>query len=77
MFSNLVKEHRYEQLKMLSLDMKGLSGTIGAEDMNREIDEIQKLLVYKKYDSLPNYVGIYKREMVKLSESIHMYIQTQ
>jgi CheY-like chemotaxis protein len=76
-FATLVSEHRYEQLKMLCLDMRGLSGTIGAEDMNVKIDEIQKLLLYNKHDLLHNYIDIYKKELLKLTKSIHLYIQTK
>ena len=76
-FENLINEHRYEQLKMLCLDMRGLSGTIGAEDMNVKIDEIQKLLLYNKHDLLHSYIDIYKKELLKLAKSIHLYIQTK
>jgi CheY-like chemotaxis protein len=74
-FATLVSEHRYEQLKMLCLDMKGLSGTIGAEDMNVKIEEVQKLLLYNKYELLNSYVDIYKKELLKLMKSIHTYIE--
>jgi CheY-like chemotaxis protein len=74
-FATLVMEHRYEQLKMLCLDMKGLSGTIGAEDMNVKIEEVQKLLLYNKYELLNSYVDIYKKELLKLMKSIHTYIE--
>ncbi len=74
-FATLVSEHRHEQLKMLCLDMRGLSGTIGAEDMNVKIDEIQKLLLYNKHELLYSYVDIYKKELLKLAKSIHLYIQ--
>ena len=76
-FATLVSEHRHEQLKMLCLDMMGLSGTIGAEDMNVKIDEIQKLLLYNKHELLYSYVDIYKKELLKLAKSIHLYIQTK
>jgi len=76
-FETLVTEHRYEQLKMLCLDMAGLSGTIGAEDMNGKIEEIQKLLLYKKYELLESYITIYKKELLKLAQSIHLYIETK
>jgi len=76
-FEKLVNEHRYEQLKMLCLDMRGLSGTIGAKDMNIKIDEIQKLLLYNKHDLLHSYIDIYKKELLKLAKSIHLYIQTK
>ncbi len=74
-FKNLVNEHRYEQLKMLCLDMSGLSGTIGAKDMNVKIDEIQKLLLYNNYNLLHSYIDVYRKELLKLDKSIHMYIQ--
>jgi len=76
-FSTLVSEHRYEQLKMLCLDMRGLSGTIGAEEMNVRIIEVQKLLLYNNHELLHNYVDIYKKELLKLIKSIHLYIQTK
>jgi CheY-like chemotaxis protein len=76
-FENLVHDHRHEQLKMLCLDMRGLSGTIGAEEMNIKIDEIQKLLLYNKHDLLHSYVDVYKKELLKLAKSIHLYIQTK
>ena len=76
-FEKLVNEHRHEQLKMLCLDMRGLSGTIGAEDMNIKIDEIQKLLLYNKHDLLHSYIDVYKKELLKLAKSIHLYIQTK
>ena len=76
-FATLVSEHRHEQLKMLCLDMKGLSGTIGAEDMNVKIEEVQKLLLYNKHELLGSYVEIYKKELLKLMKSIHTYIETK
>jgi len=76
-FATLVSEHRYEQLKMLWLDMKGLSGTIGAEGMNVKIEKKQKLLLYNKHDLLHSYIDVYKKELLKLAKSIHLYIQTK
>jgi len=75
-FSNLVKEQRYEQLKMLCLDMKGLSGAIGAMEMNNNIEEIQKILLYKKFELLPNYIEIYSKELSVLTESLHLYLKS-
>jgi len=76
-FETLVNEHRYEQLKMLCLDMRGLSGTIGAEEMNVKIVEIQKLLLYSKHELLHSYIDVYKKELLKLAKSIHLYIQVK
>ena len=76
-FENLVNEHRHEQLKMLCLDMRGLSGAIGAEDMSVKIDEVQKLLLYNKHELLHSYIDVYKKELSKLAKSIHLYIQVK
>ncbi len=75
-FANLVKEHRFEQLKMLCLDMKGLTGAIGATEMNKNIEEVQKILLYKKFELLPNYIEIYKKELSTLIQSLHLYLKS-
>lgn len=75
-FANLVKEHRYEQLKMLCLDMKGLSGTIGAMEMNKSIEEIHKILLYKKFELLPDYIETYNKELSTLIQSVHLYLKS-
>ena len=74
-FANLVKEKRYAQLKMLCLDMKGLTGTVGALEMNGRIDEVQKLLLYNKHELLPDYVELYKNELETLVQSTAVYLQ--
>ena len=75
-FANLVKEHRFEQLKMLCLDMKGLTGAIGAMEMNKNIEEIYKILIYKKFELLPDYIEIYDKELSKLIQSLHLYLES-
>jgi len=75
LFVKLVKEHRYEQIKMLCLDMKGLTGTIGAKDMYTLIIEIYQQIAYNKKELLPNYVDVYQKELAKLNESIERYIR--
>ena len=74
-FEKLVHEHRYAQLKMLCLDMKGLSGTIGAKEMNIHISEVQKLLLYNKQDQLPGFITIYRKELKRLISSIDLYLK--
>jgi len=76
-FEKLVNEHRYEQLRMLCLDMKGLSGSIGASDMHIKIDEIHKLILYNKHNLLVNYIDVYRKELLKLVQSIDLYIKAQ
>jgi len=74
LFSNLVTEHRYAQIKMLCLDMKGLTGTIGATDMHVLVTEISLLLLYKKEALLSNYKKTYAFEIKKLRNSIELYL---
>ena len=73
LFTKLVREHRYEQVKMLCLDMKGLTGAIGATDMHKLINEIHQHIVYNKQELLPNYIGTYQKESQKLNNSIKHY----
>jgi CheY-like chemotaxis protein len=74
-FATLVREQRYAQLKMLCLDMKGLTGSIGADDMHEEIGEIYKLLLYNKFDLLPTYIKVYSKELMSLVRSIELYLE--
>jgi CheY-like chemotaxis protein len=73
-FVKLIQEHRYEQVKMLCVDMRGLTGTIGAEDMHTLVTEILQQLLYKKYDMLVNFKERYIFEIQKLKRSIDKYI---
>lgn len=73
-YTKLIKEHRYEQVKMLCVDMKGLTGAIGAHDMHTLIVEILQLLLYKKYDLLGNYQEKYIFEVNILNRSIKKYL---
>jgi len=73
-FEKLVKEHRYEQIKMLCIDMKGLSGAIGAYDMHTLMTEILQLILYKKYDLVANYKEKYIFEIKTLNRSIKKYL---
>ncbi len=74
LFAKLVREHRYEQIKMLCLDMKGLTGTIGAKEMHELINQISQCLIYNKQELLVNYTDVYQQEFRKLVESIKEYI---
>jgi len=77
LFEKLVREHRYEQIKMLCLDMKGLTGTIGAKEMYKLILEIQQKVLLNKKEVLVDYTEPYKRELSRLHEAIEHYIQSQ
>ena len=73
-FVKLIQEHRYEQVKMLCVDMRGLTGTIGAEEMHTLVTEILQQLLYKKYDMLVNFKEKYVFEIKTLKRSIDKYI---
>jgi len=74
LFVKLVAEHRFEQIKMLCVDMRGLAGTIGAYDMQDLVTDILQQLLYKKYDFLGNYKEKYIFELKILNRSIRQYI---
>ncbi len=74
-FVKLIREQRFEQIKMLCVDMRGLTGSIGAEDMHNLMTEILQQLMYKKYDIFPKYKEKYIFEINTLNKSIAEYIQ--
>jgi len=73
-FVKLIDEHRYEQVKMLCVDMRGLAGTIGASDMQELMTGILSQLLYKKYEFMANYKEKYIFELRILNRSISQYI---
>jgi CheY-like chemotaxis protein len=74
-FEKLVAEHRYEQIRMLCVDMRGLTGAIGADDMYLLINEIHQRLIYNKKELLPNYIEKYRFEIKNLRRSIRRFIE--
>ena len=74
LFEKLVKEQRFTQLKMLCLDMKGLTSTIGAKEMHTIINEIHQYLIYNKPELLDGYISRYKTEFSKFKNSIEIYL---
>ncbi len=73
--AKLIREHRYEQVKMLCVDMRGLSGAIGAKDMHHLVNEILQQLLYKKHDKLFKYQEKYIFGIQTLNRSIERYIE--
>ena len=74
-FAKLIREHRYEQVKMLCVDMRGLSGAIGAKEMHNLMTEILQQLVYKRHESLAKYQERYIFGIETLNRSIGKYIE--
>jgi len=75
LYKKLVEQRRYEQLKALCIDMRGLTGTIGAKEMHDLILEIHQYLLYGKYHYLSGYVERYHSELSKLLKSIKSYMK--
>ena len=73
-FERLVREQRYGQIKILCMEMKGLTGTIGAKNMHVVINEIHQYLIYKKPELLDNYIEKYKTELARLNGAIVTYL---
>lgn len=74
-FEKLVQDQRFEQLRMLCVDIKGLSGAIGATDMHSLSLEILQRLLFKKYELIPTFVDRYRDKINILTESIDIYIK--
>jgi CheY-like chemotaxis protein/signal transduction histidine kinase len=74
LFQKLVKEHRYEQVRMLCIDMRGLTGTIGAYDMLEVVNKIHHALLYNNQGALPEFIGRYHHEIIRLNHSIEAYL---
>jgi len=75
-FKKLVADFRYEQLRMLCVDVKGLSGAIGAEEMHDLTTEILQRLLYKKYEIIPTFVEKYIKELHRINNSIDEYLNS-
>lgn len=73
-FERLVREQRHGQIKVLCMEMKGLTSTIGAKKMHTIINEIHQYLIYKKPELLGNYVEKYKQELARLNRAIEGYL---
>jgi len=73
-FERLVEEQRYGQVKILCMDMKGVSSTIGAKNMYVILNEVHQYLIYKKPELIHSYVKQYKIELAKLIVSIEAYL---
>lgn len=76
-FENLVMDHRFEQAKMLCIDVRGLSGSIGADELQELSSEIVQRIVYKKFDLLPNCAQRYTQAISTLKNSINEFTSTQ
>ncbi|AKF25489.1 hypothetical protein YH65_08980 [Sulfurovum lithotrophicum] len=74
LFKKLVEEYRYEQIKMLCIDMRGLTGAIGAYDMLEVVNRIHQAILYRNFGLLTDYIEEYHRELSVLKKAIEEYL---
>ncbi|NPA65908.1 MAG: response regulator, partial [Epsilonproteobacteria bacterium] len=75
LFEHLCDEMRYEQLRMFIVDIRGLSGAIGALKLHELSIEILQMILFKKFDIVKSYSKNFKEEMDKLNRDIDKYLQ--
>ncbi|OIP57826.1 MAG: hypothetical protein AUK54_00500 [Helicobacteraceae bacterium CG2_30_36_10] len=73
-FKTLIEDFRFEQLRIFCLDLKGLSGAIGASQMHNLTTEILQLLIFKRHELLTGYIIKYTDELDKLNRAIDKYL---
>jgi len=59
---------------MMAIDVRGITATIGAYSMNREVEAISKDIIFKRYDNLDKAVETYRDELRLLVKSINSYL---
>jgi response regulator RpfG family c-di-GMP phosphodiesterase len=69
----MVDENRLEQVKRLCLDMKGLTGAIGAEKMFDIVDAMHKQFLYNNVHLIPKFVETYHNGLTELNLAIKKY----
>ena len=75
-FETLIKEHRFEQLKFMCVDVKRLSAAIGARNLYKTMEKINKDIIFRRHEEFNNNLDIYKEELSKLISTIKLYITT-
>lgn len=75
-FEKLIYDFRYEQVRMLCLDLKGLSALIGAMELHTLMMEIHQQLIFKKFDLLSDYTNAFYEKVKILNRSIKEYIES-
>jgi len=73
-FKMLVEEENYAEVKVLSLDIRNLSSSIGAKDMHALMSEILQHLSLSKYNRIHTYIDKYTNELDRLNAAIDRYL---
>ena len=70
---NLYSGEHYHGMLAFCVDMKGLSGTIGAYDVSHIIEKMHASLLGREYEVVSDFVSEYKKEMENLVKVINDY----
>ena len=70
---NLYEGAYYQGMLAFCIDMKGLSGTIGAHDVSHVIETMHAALLEREYEAVSMLVAEYKKHMKNLIEAINKY----
>jgi len=73
-FDILMSKKSYDEVRILCLDMKGITGTIGAIDMYRLVKKIHNYILTGKSELIHGYIQEYKDELSNLKRSIKLYL---
>ncbi len=74
LIEKLLNDFRYEQLRIICVDLKGLTGTIGAEKLHSIVTQILQKISFKKYDFIPELAQQYSIELKTVNKSIDEYL---
>lgn len=76
LFEKFIHDFRYEQLRIVCLDIRGLTGTIGALKLNATVTDILKHLSLKKHEHILELVKQYSIELRIVNNSISKYLES-
>ena len=73
-FKKLVEEENFVEVKVLSLDIRNLSSSIGAKDMNALMSEVLQKLSLQKHNVIYTYIEKYEKELNRLNAAIDKHL---
>ena len=73
-FERMIQDFQYEQLRVLCIDLSGLTGSIGAQRLHEVVLETLTILADRKYELLERYITPYREELVRLNGAINAYL---
>jgi HPt (histidine-containing phosphotransfer) domain-containing protein len=75
-FESMVDKKKYDEIELLFLDMKGLTGAIGAKNIFSLVSEIHQIMGNKEYKALKSYMVKYRTELTYLKNAIDSYLNS-